>query len=99
MDAQYEERRGWIKQRLIRFAGTHSFSHGVVDFENDTPGAILAVFLLVFALNDYRKTSLCQDDGFKTLTFTQRGFRLAAHPTFALQEGGLPASCVPLPTV
>ena len=42
----------WIEKRVIGCACAASFSHRVVDFQDDTLGAVLAVFLLVFAFDD-----------------------------------------------
>ena len=43
---------GWIEAGAVGLACVASFSHGVVDFQNDTLGALLAVSLLVRALDD-----------------------------------------------
>ena len=44
-------RRG-IETRLVRFAAVHGLLHGVVDFEDDPLGAVLAVRGHVLALDD-----------------------------------------------
>ncbi len=55
---------GWIEERTIQLASSDGLSHGVVDFEDDALGAVLAVFLLILALDDGGNMSLCQDGRF-----------------------------------
>ena len=45
----------WVEDCLIRFAGTHRFSHGVIDLQNNTLGAVLTEFLLIFTLHDRKR--------------------------------------------
>jgi len=44
--------RGWIKQRAVGHARANPFGYDVVDFEDDALGVVLAVLLLVLALDD-----------------------------------------------
>ena len=45
--------RMWIESRLIWLAGADGIGHGVVDFEDDALGAVVAVILLLVpAAND-----------------------------------------------
>ena len=43
---------GRIQDGLVGFAGADGVGHGVVDFENDSLGAVLAVGFLVLAFDD-----------------------------------------------
>ena len=44
--------RRWIEQSAVGLASSDGLGHGVVDFQNDALGVVLAVVLLVFALDD-----------------------------------------------
>jgi hypothetical protein len=46
---------GWIETDLVRGAGAYGLGHGVVDFEDDTFGVVLAVSL--FILTSWRSSS------------------------------------------
>jgi hypothetical protein len=40
---------GWVEAGLVRLAGPHCLGHFVVDFEDDTLGAVVAPLLLTTA--------------------------------------------------
>jgi len=42
----------WGKECTVGFASAHGFGHGIIDFQYNSLGTVLAVFLLVFALDE-----------------------------------------------
>lgn len=53
--------RRWVEEGLIGLAGADSLGHSAIDFQNDALGAVLAVSLLVFALDGGGNIPSCRD--------------------------------------